>query len=172
MSNIVKNYQKILHTLQPIYERVGLYPKLGRKPKMSDIEVIALSFTAEYMSIDSENSLFAQLNGAGISNLIERSQFNKRRRQLFDLAEKIRTELSQYFVENEDYFIVDSMPMEVCKWSRHMRAKVCKQDYQTCPEKGYCASQDSWFYGYKLMGYAPYQGCLLLWQSLRPTFMT
>jgi len=125
---------------------------------MSDIEVIALSFTAEYMSIDSENSLFTQLNGAGITNLIERSQFNKRRRQLFDLAEKIRTELSQYFVENEDYFIVDSMPMEVCKWSRHMRAKICKQDYQTCPEKGYCASQDSWFYGYKLHGVCTLSG--------------
>ena len=158
MSNIVKNYQKILHTLQPIYERIELYPKLGRKPKMSDIEVIALSFTAEYMSIDSQNSLFNQLDGAGITNLIERSQFNKRRRGLFDLIEKTRIELSRYFVENEDYFIVDSMPMEVCKWSRHMRAKICKEDYQTCPEKAYCASQDSWFYGYKLHGVCTLSG--------------
>jgi hypothetical protein len=120
------------------------------KPKLCDIKVIILSFTAEYMSIDSENSLYTQLQSAVIANLIERSQFNKRRRRLFDLVEKIRIELSQYFVENEDYFIVDSMPMEVCKCSRHMGAKICKQDYQTCPEKGYCASKDSWFYGYKL----------------------
>jgi hypothetical protein len=119
---------------------------------MSDIEVVSLSLTAEYMSIDSENSLFSQLNGAGITNLIERSQFNKRRRQLFGLTEKIRIELSRYFVENEDYFIIDSMPMEVCKFSRHYRSKVCKEDYHTAPEKGFCASQNMWFYGYKLHG--------------------
>jgi len=112
MPKITKNYQKILHTLKPIYERIERYPKLGRKPKIFDIEVIALSFTAEYMSIDSENSLFTQLKDSGKVNLIERSQFNKRRRQLFGLSEKVRRELSRYFVANEDYFIVDSMPME------------------------------------------------------------
>lgn len=158
MSNIVKNYQKLLHTLLPIYEKIERLPKPGRKPKMSDIEVVALSLTAEYMSIDSENALFNQLQGVPIDNLIERSQFNKRRRQLFGLAEIIRKELSRYFVENEDYFIVDSMPMEICKWSRHNRIKICKDDYQTSPEKGYCASQSSWFYGYKLHGVCTVSG--------------
>jgi hypothetical protein len=158
MSNIVKNYQKILQTLKPVYDKIKPYDGPGRKPKMSDIEVVALSLTAEYMSIDSENSLFTQLSGAGITNLIERSQFNKRRRRLFDLTEKIRRELSSSFVENEDYFIVDSMPMEVCKLSRHRRARICKQDYESCPEKGYCASQDTWFYGYKLHGVCTLSG--------------
>lgn len=158
MSNIVKNYQKVLNTLLPIYEQIENSPKPGRKPKMSDIEVVALSLTAEYMSIDSENSLFKQLQGATMDNLIERSQFNKRRRQLFGLAEKIRKELSRFFVENEDYFIVDSMPMEICKWSRHGRVKICKGDYHTSPEKGYCASQSSWFYGYKLHGVCTVSG--------------
>ncbi|WP_421976007.1 IS982 family transposase [Roseivirga seohaensis] len=158
MSNIVKNYQKILHTLLPIHEQIESSPKAGRKPKMSDIEVVALSLTAEYMSIDSENSLFKQLQGGTIDNLIERSQFNKRRRQLFGLVEKIRKVLSRYFVENEDYFIVDSMPMEICKWSRHGRVKICKDDYRTSPEKGYCASQSSWFYGYKLHGVCTVSG--------------
>lgn len=152
MSNIVKNYQKVLHTILPIYEKFEHLPRPGRKPKMTDFEVVALSLTAEYMSIDSENSLFTQLQSAQIDNLIERSQFNKRRRGLFGLTEKIRSELSRYFVENEDYFIVDSMPMEIGKWSRHSRAKICKDDYQTSPEKGYCASQGNWFYGYKLHG--------------------
>ena len=158
MSNIVKNYQKVLHTILPIYEKFERLSKPGRKPKMPDIEVVALSITAEFMSIDSENALFNQLQGATIDNLIERSQFNKRCRQLFGLTEKIRGELSRYFVENEDYFIVDSMPMEICKWSRHSRIKICKDDYQTSPEKGYCASQSSWFYGYKLHGLSTVSG--------------
>ena len=148
----MKNYQKILHTLLPIYQQIENPPKPGRKPKMSDIEVVALSLTAEYRSTDSENSLFRQLQSATMDNLIDRSLFNKRRRRLFGLAEKVRKELSRHFVENEDYFIVDSMPMEICKWPRHSRAKICKDDYLTSPEKGYCASQGSWFYGHKLHG--------------------
>jgi hypothetical protein len=50
---------------------------------MSELDVIVFSFTAEFMSIDSENSLFKQLLPCEIPNLIERSQFNKLRKKLF-----------------------------------------------------------------------------------------
>jgi len=55
-----------------------------RKFKMSDIEVVALSLIAEYMSIKSESALFKQLNNSPIHNLIERIQFNKKRKRLFE----------------------------------------------------------------------------------------
>ena len=42
-----------------------------RKPKMRDIEVIALILTAKYMSIDSENSLFKQLQSSPIINFLD-----------------------------------------------------------------------------------------------------
>ena len=90
MSNIVINYRKVLETIEPLFETIGQPTKVGRKPKMSDIEVVALSLTAEYMSIDSENAPFERLKGCAIQNLLERSQFNKRRRILFELTEKIR----------------------------------------------------------------------------------
>ncbi|MBP4140008.1 IS982 family transposase [Flavobacterium sp. P7388] len=125
---------------------------IGRKDKMSDLEVVALSLTAEFMSIDSENSLFKQLSSNEIPNLIERSQFNKRRRKLFLFSEEIRIKLASNFLDFEDYFIVDSMPLEICKFSRHNRIKICKTEFETAPSKGFCASQNSWFYGYKLHG--------------------
>lgn len=152
MSNIVKNYRKVLEVIEPLYQGFEQVVKVGTKPKMSDIEVVALALTAEYMSIDSENALFERLKGCTIENLLERSQFNKRRRKLFDLTEKIRHSLSRKFIEYEDYFIIDSMPLEVCKFSRHYRSKICKEDFNTAPEKGFCASQNMWFYGYKLHG--------------------
>jgi hypothetical protein len=68
------------------------------------------------MSIDSENSLFKLLLQYEISNLIERSQFNKRRKKLFLVSEQIRTELAAKFMCFEDYFIVDSMSLEICKF--------------------------------------------------------
>nr|WP_170982975.1 IS982 family transposase [Dyadobacter frigoris] len=117
---------------------------------MTDLQVVALSLTAEYMSIDSENLLFQMIPLGSIDNLLERSQFNKRRRKLLDFTERLRTGLSRNFIEFEDYFIIDSMPLEICKIARHKRVKICKENFETAPEKGFCASQNTWFYGYKL----------------------
>jgi len=152
MSKIIKNYLRILEVISSLNCELEFKTDVGRKQKMSDLEVVALSLTAEFMSIDSENSLFKQILPTEIPNLIERSQFNKRRRKLFLFSEEVRTKLASHFLEFEDYFIVDSMPLEICKFSRHNRIKICKDDFETAPSKGFCASQNNWFYGYKLHG--------------------
>jgi hypothetical protein len=158
MSNIANNYLKILEVINSLDINVHSRRHVGRKPKMSDIEVVALSLTAEFMSIDSENDLFRQISNAGIPNLIERSQYNKRRRKLFGFSEAVRLTLASRFTELEDYFIVDSMPLEICKSARQNRIKICKENYETAPEKGFGASQNSWFYGYKLHGVCTLSG--------------
>jgi len=158
MSNIVKNYLRVLEVLSSLNVGSSFTNRAGRKCKMSDIEIVALSMTAEFMSIDSENSFFSQLQNAGIDNLIERSQFNKRRRKLFMFAEEVRTVLYTKFTEFENYFIVDSMPLEICKTARQNRVKICKEDFSTSPDKGFCASQNTWFYGYKLHGVCTISG--------------
>lgn len=158
MSNIVKNYFRVLEVISSLNCELEYKSDVGRKPKMSDLEVIALSLTAEFMSIDSENSLFKEINKQQISNLIERSQFNKRRRKLFFFLEEVRTKLASRFLEFEDHFIVDSMPLEICKFARHRRIKICKNEFETAPSKGFCASQNNWFYGYKLHGVCSING--------------
>mgnify|MGYP006396938173 FL=1 len=158
MSNIVKNYFRVLEVISSLNFELEYKSDVGRKQKMSDLEVVALSLTAEFMSIDSENSLFKEINREQISNLIERSQFNKRRRKLFFFLEEVRTKLASRFLEFEDYFIVDSMPLEICKFSRHRRIKICKNEFETAPSKGFCASQNNWFYGYKLHGVCSING--------------
>jgi hypothetical protein len=42
------------------------------------------------------------------------------------------------------------MPLEICKISREQRNKIGKESAHHSPEKGYCASQTKYFYGYKL----------------------
>jgi hypothetical protein len=76
----------------------------------------------------------------------------------FLFSEEIRTKLTAAFVNFEDYFIVDSMPLEICKFSRHNRIKICKDNFETAPSKGYCASQNTWSYGYKLHGVCSVSG--------------
>ena len=49
---------------------------------MSDLEVISLALTAEYLSIDSQCQLFRK-TPESIKSKIERSVFNRRRRKLF-----------------------------------------------------------------------------------------
>lgn len=50
----------------------------------------------------------------------------------------------------ENVFIVDSMPLEICKNARANRSKICKESEFSFPGRGYCASQSSYYYGYKL----------------------
>ena len=92
---------------------------------MSDLELISLSLTSEFLGIDSENDLFRKLPTT-ISAKIERSVYNRRRRKLVNHLDGIRLKLASYFNEFEDYFVVDSMPLEVCKLSRSYRSKFCK----------------------------------------------
>lgn len=49
-----------------------------------------------------------------------------------------------------DIFAIDSMPLEICQISREQRNKMGKELAAYSPDKGYCASQKKYFYGYKL----------------------
>ena len=141
MSNLNANYERILEVLRKISkEQLLAYQR--RQPKLSDLELISLSLTAEFMGIDSENDLFRKLPKT-ISEKIERSVYNRRRRKLADNLNTIRLKLASLFNEFEDYFVVDSMPLEVCKLSRSSRSKICKEDTYTFPDKGYCAAQSA-----------------------------
>lgn len=98
------------------------------------------------------NFLFKKIHKKQIPNLIERKKFNKIRRKLFLFSEEVRTKLASRFLKFEDYYIVDSMPFLICKFASHMRIKICKKEFETALSKGFCASQNNWFYGYKLHG--------------------
>lgn len=148
MNNLLANYERILEVLRKM-SKEQLLPIQRRCPKMSDLELISLSLTAEYLGIDSENDLFRKLPLC-IKIKIERSVYNRRRRKLSSYLNKIRLELASSFNEFESYFIVDSMPLEVCKLSRSTRSSICKDNNYCFPNKGYCASQNSSYYGYKL----------------------
>lgn len=148
MNNFESNYDKILEILKLITTKESFLTQI-RKPKLKDIELIAMNLTSEYMSIDSECQLFRILPEV-LSNKIERSVYNKRKRKLFSAMEFIRAKLSNKFNEFEDYYIVDSMPLEVAKLSRSGRSTICKESYDTAPNRGFCASQNMSYYGYKI----------------------
>ena len=148
MNNLSANYERILEVLRKISTE-NLLSYQRRVPKMKDLELISLALTAEYMGIDSENHLFRQLPKA-IKCKIERSVYNRRKRRLANSINDLRMKIAKSFNEFEKFFIIDSMPVEVCKLSRSGTSKICKDAEYCYPNRGFCASQQMSFYGYKL----------------------
>ncbi|SIT97142.1 hypothetical protein SAMN05660493_01851, partial [Epilithonimonas bovis DSM 19482] len=137
MSNLEASYNLILNNLREISEIENFYFK--PIPKLSDIELISLIIQAEFKSIDSEHQLFRDIKGFEIEPKIDRSVYNRRKRKLFPFIEEIRKKMVDKFNEFENYFVVDSMPLEVCKISRCSRSKICKDVDYAYPNKGFCA---------------------------------
>jgi hypothetical protein len=148
MNSFKANYDKILEILKSITNKESFLTQI-RSPKLKDIELIAINLTSEYMSIDSECQLFRILPDV-LKSKIERSVYNKRKRKLFSAMEFIRNKLSNKFNEFESHYIVDSMPLEITKLSRSSRSTICKESYFTAPNRGFCASQNMAYYGYKI----------------------
>ena len=157
MHNIKANFDKVLvitkNFLCNELNLEGNIPRVGKKPKFSDSSLISLAITSEAMGIDSENHLFRELNSSyknSFPDLIDRSQYNVRRRKLQPYIDKVRQNIVQYLEKHEDVFSVDSMPIEVCRISRSGRCRLGKENYEKSPDKGFCASQGMYYYGYKL----------------------
>lgn len=157
MHNFIVKFGKILDIFKEFagnrVNSLGNVPRRGVVPKFSDLEVMALSTTAEIFGIDSENYLFHRLNiecGTDIPNLITRRQYNQRRKQTYRLCEEIRKDIASAIDGREDVFSIDSKPIKVCQNSRAARCSMGKDNPETAPTWGYCASQNMHYYGYKL----------------------
>jgi len=148
MNNLVQSYKIILEKLTENCSHIESFSQV-RQPKLSNLEIVALNITAEYMSYNSELQLFRAIKGTELENKIERSVYNKRRRKLIGYTEKIRQSLSQKFAHLSHLFIVDSAPVQICKNSRAKRSNICAT-YETQPAFGYCAAQKIHYFGYKL----------------------
>lgn len=158
MHNLYTKFVKILEICKQFSKNLvnerGNMLRRGPVPKFSDLEVIALSLLAESESIDSENWLFESILNEykdKIPNLISRRQFNDRRKNTSGLCEKIRKQMAVAMNGREEFFFVDSKPIEVCRVARGKRCKMGRTgDFSQAPDFGYCASQNTYYFGYKL----------------------
>jgi len=157
MHNLKTNFDKFFDITKLFFEglvnedyNLQFYP---RKPKMSDCEIITLSVLCEALGIDSENYLFGKLridHHDDFPNLIDRSNFNRRRKRLGAFILRINKSIADYLNEGEDTYIIDSVPVPVCQLSREKSSKICKENYETAPARGYSSVNKAWYYGYKL----------------------
>ena len=156
MHNLCANFVKILKICKDFSKYLvngrGNAPRRGVVPRFSDLEVISLSLTAEHMSIDSENLLFDRLKDYSVEmpNLISRRQYNDRRKFTRGLCEKIRKRIADKMDGAEEFFCIDSKPIEVCRLARASSCTMGATNYSSAPAIGYCASHNMYYFGYKL----------------------
>jgi len=158
MSNLHDSYTKILTLLHDI-EPNSYFLNQKRKPKLNDTELIALNLAAECLGIDSERFLFTLLPQF-LKAKIDRTVYNRRRRKLAFKIEFFRQKIASIIVPIEDYHVIDSMPLEVCKYSRSSRTKICQENIDTSPSFGYCAAQKLHYFGYKIHAVCTVQGVI------------
>ena len=157
MHNLRSNFDKFLElTKSVLKEKInssGNFIFYPNKPKMTDCEIIALAITSESLGIDSENYLWGKLKSdhyLDFPNLIDRSNYNRRRKKLYPFIESLNQTVANEMNLGEDVFIVDSIPVPICKLAREKQIKICKENFETAPDKGYSAVNKSYYFGYKL----------------------
>ena len=156
MHNLYAIFAKFLNICKQVAGNLvnesGNIPRRGVVPKFSDLEIVALNMTAEAVGIDSESLLFARLQEykSKLPNLISRRQYNDRRKTTSSLCNTIRERMASEMDGGEDYFCIDSKPIEVCRLARSRRCRMGKNNFEKAPSVGYCASQGVYYYGYKL----------------------
>jgi len=152
-TNFDKFYEIVKNSLQDKLNQDDNLQYYPNRPKMNDCSIIALSICAESIGIDSENYLWSKIKKDykdDFPQLIDRSNFNKRRRRLHLFIHEVTRCLAGQLNKSEDVFLMDSIPVPICKIARKKRCKFGKDSFETSPDKGYSAISKQYYYGYKL----------------------
>lgn len=157
MHNLSSNFRLFLDITKSVFKSAvnpdGNFKFYPRKPKLSDCEILALILTAESIGIDSETYLFGKLNRdyrQDFPHLIHRCNYNRRRKSLGVYLQRLNQSLADEMNVGENVFIVDSIPVPICKIVREKSSRICKEKFETAPDKGYSAINKAWYFGYKL----------------------
>jgi hypothetical protein len=134
-------------------DQYGNFQYYPRMPKMSDIQVIAMAVLAESEGIDSENLLFLQIKACHPNlfiNLPDRTNYNRRKRRLREKMDLLSQTLVSKMTNASDRYLIDSMPLPICRIARSKRCRIMKDDLQMLPQKGYQPIDKQYYFGYKL----------------------
>lgn len=157
MHDLHSNFNKFLDLTQSLLSdylnkegNVRFYPN---PPYLPDSHIIAFSLCQEALGIDSETWFWQKLTSDyknNFSKLIDRTRYNARRKNLSYYTNVLQKKLANRMNSGEDTFIIDSIPVPVCKPARGKRLKICKERFETSPDNGYSSVHQQNYTGYKL----------------------
>ncbi|RYE26709.1 MAG: hypothetical protein EOP45_03455 [Sphingobacteriaceae bacterium] len=157
MHNLSTNFLIFLNITKSIFKssintdyNFKFYP---RKPKISNCDILALALSAESIGIDSETYLFGKLKNdcfEQFPQLIYRCNFNRLKKVFAWYLQRLNKFLADRMNEVENVFIIDSIPVPIYKVAREKSSKICRENFETSPDKGYSVVNKAYYYGHKL----------------------
>ncbi|CCI62386.1 transposase [Streptococcus dysgalactiae subsp. equisimilis AC-2713] len=93
--------------------------------KVSDVSLLVLLLLQAELGITSQRRFYRICHLFFCGNLLERSRFNRRTRQLIGVVQLIRQALNKP-ISSDTIVIMDSFPMPLCQPIRNHKAKVFK----------------------------------------------
>ena len=133
MHDLYSIYTKVRNQLREVLKQnlvngqnLRYYP---HPPKMSDLDILNLSIASECLGIDSENLLWSKIKKDYLSkfpNLVHRTRYNARRKALSEWLIYCADIWSEQISGEETTFIIDSIPIPVCKIVREKSSRVCR----------------------------------------------
>jgi len=104
----------------------------GPAPSLSDAEVITIAVVGELFGMEVEarwHALVCQQYQHLFPGLNERSRFNRRRRDLWQVSNRLRRSLVGALTDPQDpWRILDSFPLVVANWGRRSRVQVARAE--------------------------------------------
>ena len=157
MHDLKINFDKILpivkQTLADQLDSIGNLHNYPNKPDLPDSHIMALSLLQEALSIDSEHWYWSKLQTDYVEDfpvLPHLTNYNRRRKHLAGITEQLASFWGQALCRDEDTYIVDSIPISIAHIAREYSTTACRESFHSAPDKGYCASLDDYYIGYKL----------------------
>lgn len=154
MHNLGANFNKFLTIAKSVFQDEidvqGNFKFYPNRPKMSDIQIIALSCLAESLSIYSENWLFGKLRSGHsklFPELIHRTTYNRRRRKLSEKTAQLSKLVCLKFSGRDSEYVIDSIPVPICQKPRIARLKICRDDDLVLPSTAWHASHKTYYHG-------------------------
>ena len=136
----------------------------GRNSKLADSEVITIAWVGEMVGIDSERAWYSFVKKEFchlFPHLPDRSRFNRRRRNLWAVSEKLREAINDE-LPLSDILIADSLSMPICDFKRaHFSTSPlkCQNASGTQARHGHCETKGlGTFLGFRVRLLINYQG--------------
>ncbi|MDQ7936118.1 IS982 family transposase [Lactiplantibacillus sp. WILCCON 0030] len=154
--------QEFIKIITPIYQ---LLPKRFRfrqnyrQLKVNDVTIIACMLARIALRDPSETHFHQTLAASGVV-VPERSRYNRRCRDLLQIMKLIRQYLLKRYRHGSTYEIIDSAPITLVSARRSNQAKVLRG----VAHKGYNATKQLYYYGFKLHAVMDNDGYFVNWE--------
>lgn len=113
---------------------------------LSDAEILTVAVVAaKYFNNNHKLTLSVLHQARYLTHKLDPSRFNRRLHALADWFELMLEGLAELF-RGGQVFVIDSLPVPVCKWARRWRCRKVR-GREFC---GWCAAKAEKFYGYRL----------------------